>query len=88
MKRLTEKVKNTDDYIRLSTKDKQEFINKLGKLKDLEEKLGVDVIKFVSELFYVLDHSTILEGYTSSGKKIETDYGYIDDFIRDLMEAI
>lgn len=40
MSRLTEKVKNTDDYIRLPTKDKQEFINKLGKLEDLEEELG------------------------------------------------
>ena len=40
MNRLTEKVKNTEDYIKLATKDKQEFINKLGKLEDLEEQLG------------------------------------------------
>ena len=40
MSRLTEKVKNTEDYIRLATKDKQEFINKLGELEDLEEQLG------------------------------------------------
>lgn len=40
MSRLTEKVKNTEDYIKLATKDKQEFINKLGKLEDLEEELG------------------------------------------------
>ena len=40
MNRLTEKVKNTEDYIRLATKDKQEFINKLGKLEDLEDELG------------------------------------------------
>ena len=40
MSRLTEKVKNMDDYIKLPTKDKQEFINKLGKLEDLEEELG------------------------------------------------
>ena len=40
MSRLTEKVKNTDDYIKLPTKDKQEFINKLGKLEDLEEEIG------------------------------------------------
>lgn len=39
MSRLTEKVKNTDDYIRLATKDKQEFINKLGRLEDMEEEL-------------------------------------------------
>ena len=40
MSRLTEKVKNTDDYIKLATRDKQEFINKLGKLEDLEEEIG------------------------------------------------
>ena len=40
MSRLTEKVKNTEDYIRLATKDKQEFINKLGRLENLEEQLG------------------------------------------------
>ena len=39
MSRLTEKVKSTEDYIKLATKDKQEFINKLGKLEDLEEEL-------------------------------------------------
>ena len=40
MSRLTEKVKNTEDYIKLATKDKQEFINKLGMLEDLEDELG------------------------------------------------
>ena len=40
MSRLTEKVKNTEDYIRLATKDKQEFINKLGRIEDLEEQIG------------------------------------------------
>ena len=40
MSRLTEKVKNTEDYIRLATKDKQEFINKLGRIENLEEQLG------------------------------------------------
>ena len=42
MRRLTEKVKNTENYIRLATKDKQEFINKLGRLEDLEEEIGVN----------------------------------------------
>jgi hypothetical protein len=42
MSRLTEKVKNVDDYIKLATKDKQEFINKLGKLEDLEEQIGIN----------------------------------------------
>ena len=38
--RLTEEVENTDDYIKLATKDKQEFINKLGRLEDIEEEIG------------------------------------------------
>lgn len=56
MNRLTEKVKNTEDYIRLATKDKQEFINKLGKLEDLEEQLGchLDVVfEALSRGFYI-----------------------------------
>lgn len=40
MNRLTEKVKNTNDYIKLPTKDKQEFINKLGRLEDSSEEIG------------------------------------------------
>lgn len=40
MSRLTEKVKSTEDYIKLPTKDKQEFINKLGRLDDIEEEIG------------------------------------------------
>ena len=40
MNRLTEKVKNAEDYIKLATKDKQEFINKLGRSEDLEDQLG------------------------------------------------
>ena len=34
-KRLTEKVKDTKSYIRLATKDKQAFIDKLGQYEDL-----------------------------------------------------
>ena len=40
MNRQTEKVKDTDDYIKLATKNKQEFINKLGRLEDIEEEIG------------------------------------------------
>lgn len=70
MNRQTEKVKNTDDYVRLATKDKQEFINKLGKLEDLEEKLGcpLDVLGRVILQKYF---------YDIYGNKIDTDIGYI-----------
>ena len=56
MGRLTEKVKNTEDYIRLATKDKQEFINKLGRIEDLEEQIGcpLDVVfTALSRGFYI-----------------------------------
>lgn len=56
MGRLTEKVKNTEDYIRLATKDKQEFINKLGRLEDLEEQLECSlevVAQALSRGFYI-----------------------------------
>ena len=55
MNRLTEKVKNVDDYIKLPTKDKQEFINKLGRLEDLEEQIGcpLDVVfKLLNQDYY------------------------------------
>ena len=56
MSRLTEKVKNTEDYVRIATKDKQEFINKLGMIEDLEEQLGCPlevVAKALSRGFYI-----------------------------------
>ncbi len=47
MSRQTTKVKNTEDYIRLATRDKQQFINKLGRLEDLEEQIGCPLEVFV-----------------------------------------
>ena len=61
MSRLTEKVKNVDDYIKLPTKDKQEFINKLGRLEDLEEQIGCPLEKFLTtnEIYSDLEDGTI-----------------------------
>jgi hypothetical protein len=61
---------------------------KLGKLEDLEEKLDVDLIEFLSELIYVLKHSNQTTGYTSKGKEIKTDFGYVEEFIEDLKALI
>jgi hypothetical protein len=61
---------------------------KLGKLEDVEEELDVDLIEFVSEFIYVLKHSNQTTGYTSKGKEIKTDFGYVEEFIEDLKEAI
>ena len=68
MSKLTEKVKNTDDFIRLPTKDKQEFINKLGRLEDLEEPLGFPLEK-LSEVnnIYVNDWEGVLRKYEIMG---------------------
>ena len=55
MSRLTEKIKNTEDYVRLATKDKQEFINKLGRIEELEEQIGCPlevVFKAISNGIY------------------------------------
>lgn len=60
-KRLTGKVKNTDDYIKLPTKDKQEFINKLGKLEDLEEELGCPLEVIFKALKEGIYHNEKLE---------------------------
>lgn len=61
MNRETEKVKNMNDYIKLATKDKQEFINKLGKLEDLEEELGCPlevVFKALKEGIWVEEYNS------------------------------
>ncbi len=52
-KRLTEKVKNTDDYIKLPTKDKQEFINKLGQVEDLMEKYKIESIEELEDTIQI-----------------------------------
>ena len=68
MSRLTEKVKITDDYIRLATKDKQEFINKLGELEVMEEPLGFPLEKLneISHI-YATDWEGVLRKYEIIG---------------------
>lgn len=73
MSRLTEKVKNTDDYIKLATKDKQEFINKLGKLEDLEEQLGCPLEVFVEAFKKYVGWTTDCDfGYDNIPNEYET----------------
>jgi hypothetical protein len=62
-KRLTEKVKNTDDYIRLATKDKQAFINKLGRLEDLEEEIGCPLEVVREALKYGIYFKDLIKDY-------------------------
>ena len=73
MSRLTEKVKNTDDYIKLATKDKQEFINKLGRLEDLEEQLGCPLEVFVKAFKKYVGWTTDCDfGYDNIPNEYET----------------
>ena len=83
MSRLTEKVKNTDDYIRLATKDKQEFINKLGRLEDMEEELGFSLEK-LNEIthIYANDWENILTEYTNMTSLAQRIEKVADDFIQ------
>ena len=77
MNRQTEKVKNTDDYIKLATKDKQEFINKLGKLEELEEELGcpLDVYAKIQsglvDVIYVKRYETVRKYWDEKGLQLE-----------------
>ena len=77
MNRQTEKVKNTDDYIKLATKDKQEFINKLGKLEELEEELGcpLDVYAKIQsglvDVIYVKRYETVRKYWDENGLQLE-----------------
>ena len=58
MSRLTEKVKGLNDYIKLATKDKQDFINKLGKLEDILQAFNIESLE---ELTMLLELATTSE---------------------------
>lgn len=95
MKRLTENIGDFAYTYSGTQKTNKEYDKwvfeatcKLGKLEDLEEELDVDLIEFLSELIYVLKHSNQIVGYTSKGKEINTDFGYVEEFIEDLKAAI
>lgn len=56
----------------------------LEQYKNIEKELGIDLI----EAKYVLDNANMTVGYTRDGKPIRTDYGYIEEFIDELREAL
>ena len=61
-------IKEKDVDIKLATKDKQEFINKLGMLEELEEELGFSLEK-LNEIthIYANDWENILTEYKIIG---------------------
>ena len=83
-KRLTEKTNGSF----LTKQPFPEMIEKLGQLEDIEEKLGVDLISFLKEMNHVIKNSSQTIGYTTSGKKIITDYGCVEDFLKQLKESL
>lgn len=83
-KRLTEKMNG----LFLTKQPFPEMIDKLGQLEDIEQELGVDLISFLKEMNHVIKTSSQTVGYTTSGKKITTDYGYVEDFLKQLKESL
>ena len=73
MSRLTEKVKNTDDYIKLPTKDKQEFIDKLGKLEDLMEKYHIRDVEHLDRVLEGYNFAMLGKIFPSYLQKIEKE---------------
>ena len=69
-----------DEAVKTIEKD----LDLLEQYKKIEEELGIDLI----EAKYVLDNASMTVGYTRDGKPIHTDYGYIEDFIDELREAL
>jgi len=87
MKRLTEKIMGKY-FFKKSFFDTSDLIDKLGQLEDFEQELGVDLIPFLKEMNHVIKNSSQTVGYTTSGKKITTDYGYVEDFLKQLKESL
>lgn len=58
--------------------------NLRGRLSKLKEDLGlaesIDILAFLEEAVYVLNHSGETTGYATRGEEIKTDYGYVCSF--------
>lgn len=89
-KRLTEKTKPNPIYDcnYISLIEEKGLLDKLGQLEDIEQELGVDLISFLKEMNHVIKTSSQTVGYTTSGKKITTDYGCVEDFLKQLKESL
>ena len=87
--RLTSKNKFDDYYFINGTATcPNEIANKLGQLEDIEDELGVNLVEFLTECKYVLKNANHTIGYTSKGIKIETDFGYVNQFIDEMKKAL
>lgn len=80
-----------NDEMRLTIKGydyHEPMANKLSQLEDIEEDLDVDLIPFLKEMNHLMKGSSQTIRYTTSGKEITTDYGYIEEFLQQLKGAL
>ena len=66
--------------------------NVKSRLSKLKEDLGldesIDILTFLEEAVYVLNHSGETTGYATMGEEITTDYGYVDEFFDGVEEVL
>ena len=63
--------------------------SRLSKLKeDLSLAESIDILDFLEEVVYVLNHSGETQGYATMGEEITTDYGYVDEFLDGVEEVL
>lgn len=67
-------------------KEKFEAVEKFE--SDFKEKYGITTYYFLKEMFYVLEHSDTTTGKTSTGKTINTDFGYVVSFVDDIIKEV
>lgn len=63
--------------------------SRLNKIKkDLGLVESIDILTFLEEAIYVLNHSGETLGYATMGEEIKTDYGYVCSFFNGVEEAL
>lgn len=62
---------------------------RLNKMKkDLGLAESIDILTFLEEVIYVLNHSGETLGYTTMGEEIKTDCGYVCSFFNGVEEVL
>lgn len=63
--------------------------SRLNKMKkDLGLAESIDILTFLEEVIYVLNHSGEILGYATMGEEIKTDYGYVCSFFSGVEEVL
>lgn len=63
--------------------------SRLSKLKeDLSLAESIDILDFLEEVVYVLNHSGETQGYATMGEEITADYVYICEFFDDVAQVL